>query len=209
MKRFRLPLTIAAAVLIVAGALAGLGVPVAAEPEPNELAAAGRVVFEKTAGGIGCAACHGRFGMGDLTTAPNIRGANETRLRNALGGVGAMRFLALTPEQVKAVQAFLAYLNTMKPRKIAVNESGFEPDQVTIAASERVQFILHNNREEACDFESADAGIRTTSVAPDTVGDVVWTSPARKATFTARCAQRPEASVTIVVDGVATADAKK
>src|SRR5687768_4862029 len=56
----------------------------------NQLAL-GRTIFEKTAGGVGCAACHGMNGRGGAQfSAPDIRGADEMRLRAALTGVAFM-----------------------------------------------------------------------------------------------------------------------
>lgn len=182
-----------------------------AEQNPDQLVARGRAVFEKTAGGIGCAACHGHFGMGDIATAPNIRAADETRVKNALGGVGAMRFLAptLSPEDVRAVQAFLRYLNTLKPKKVAIDETGFTPATITVGPKEPVQLIVKNDGDDVCRLVSPEAKIEATTIEPGAVGDVVWTSPAKPGTFKVRCTERADASLTITVTDAGSADASK
>ncbi|MDP2662192.1 MAG: cytochrome c, partial [Dehalococcoidia bacterium] len=97
---------------------------VAARPSPTapaasggaasgDLLAKGKPVYEKTAGGVGCASCHGLDGKGSTTVgAPNIRGKTEAQVRTALGGgVAMMSFIKLTDEEVAAVAAYLKFLN--------------------------------------------------------------------------------------------------
>jgi mono/diheme cytochrome c family protein len=90
--------------------------PAAASPTPNvdAILALGKKVYE-TAGGDGCQDCHGANAKGRTTksgaTAPDIRGATEQKLRDALGG-GAplMSFLKLTDEEIEAVLKYLEHL---------------------------------------------------------------------------------------------------
>ena len=96
----------------------------AANPQPaaqpanqaaSDLTAKGKLIFEKTAGGVGCAYCHGFDGRGQGPSgeaAPDNRGASEEKVRNALkGGVPLMSFIKLTDDEIKAVVAYLQYLN--------------------------------------------------------------------------------------------------
>jgi mono/diheme cytochrome c family protein len=93
--------------------------PPAAAPTPAVAAAAGgnllavgREIFEKTAGGVGCASCHGMNGRGGAQfNAPDIRGANEMRVRSALAGVVVMSRITLNDAEIAAVVAHLAELN--------------------------------------------------------------------------------------------------
>jgi mono/diheme cytochrome c family protein len=74
--------------------------------------AVGRTMFEKTAGGVGCAACHGMDGKGGAQfNAPDIRGADEMRVRAALAGVAVMSRIALNDAEIAAVVAHLQELN--------------------------------------------------------------------------------------------------
>lgn len=85
-----------------------------ATPVPtNDLLARGKLVYEKTAGGVGCASCHGLDGKGkpEIGARPN-RGASETQVRGALiGGVPVMSFIKLSEEEITAVVAYLKYLD--------------------------------------------------------------------------------------------------
>jgi DNA-binding beta-propeller fold protein YncE/mono/diheme cytochrome c family protein len=83
--------------------------PTAAGGNPLAL---GRTIFETTAGGIGCASCHGMNGRGGAQfSAPDIRGANEARVRAALTGVTQMGQIRLTDTEIAAVVAHLQELN--------------------------------------------------------------------------------------------------
>lgn len=79
----------------------------------GDLLAQGKLIFEKTAGGVGCAACHGLNGKGIAQmNSPNVRGKNEGDVRIAIqGGVPMMAFIKLTDEEITAVVAYLRYLN--------------------------------------------------------------------------------------------------
>jgi mono/diheme cytochrome c family protein len=65
----------------------------------------------------GCQACHGPDGRGGTatdgtTSAPNIRGTTEQKLRDALrGGAALMTNLKLTDDQISAVLTYLTYLD--------------------------------------------------------------------------------------------------
>jgi DNA-binding beta-propeller fold protein YncE/mono/diheme cytochrome c family protein len=83
--------------------------PAAAGGNPFAL---GQTIFEKTAGGIGCAACHGMNARGGAQLgAPDIRGANEERVRAALAGVAVMSRITLNDTEIAAVVAHLQELN--------------------------------------------------------------------------------------------------
>lgn len=84
-------------------------------PPNSDLLARGKLVFEKTAGEVGCAFCHGLDGKGGGTSglgAPDIRDRKEAKVRGALsGGVPLMSFIKLSEEEITAVVAYLQYLN--------------------------------------------------------------------------------------------------
>jgi mono/diheme cytochrome c family protein len=85
------------------------GAPAAGGGNPLAL---GRTIFEKTAGGVGCAACHGIGARGGAQlNAPDIRGADEMRVRAALAGVAAMSRIMLNDAEIAAVVAHLQELN--------------------------------------------------------------------------------------------------
>jgi DNA-binding beta-propeller fold protein YncE len=94
-----------------AGQKAAPGANAAAPAAGNSLAL-GRTIFEKTAAGIGCAACHGLNARGGVQfNAPDVRGADEARVRSALAGVAQMSTIKLSDAEIAAVVAHLQELN--------------------------------------------------------------------------------------------------
>lgn len=76
----------------------------------------GKLIFEKTAGGMGCAICHGMDGKGNGPAgvgAPTIRGKMEGDVRAAIsGGVPMMTtIITLNDEEISAVVAYMQYLS--------------------------------------------------------------------------------------------------
>jgi mono/diheme cytochrome c family protein len=78
-------------------------------PTISAQATAGKVLFEETAGNIGCAACHGMDARGD-GTAPDIRKADEAQIMDGLEHTGDMRNMGLSNGDVEAVAAYLAFV---------------------------------------------------------------------------------------------------
>lgn len=83
-----------------------------AERRGQTAAANGKAIFEKTAGGVGCAACHGLDARGkrDLAS-PNIRGKTVSDILRALETRAQMRFINLSDDELEAVAAYLKVLN--------------------------------------------------------------------------------------------------
>tara|TARA_R110000868_G_scaffold49618_7_gene159798 strand:+ start:5926 stop:6525 length:600 start_codon:yes stop_codon:yes gene_type:complete len=78
----------------------------------NEDAAAGKEIFDKTAGGVGCQACHGADGSGD--SAPDIRGRDARAILDQLRRNENMEFIKLNRKQVDQVAAYLDYLHALE-----------------------------------------------------------------------------------------------
>ena len=77
----------------------------------SEVLALGKEVFEVTAGGQGCAACHGFDGRG-TSDGPNIIGVSKSSITTALGGgVPDMADFGLTREQIEAVYQYVLTLS--------------------------------------------------------------------------------------------------
>jgi mono/diheme cytochrome c family protein len=88
--------------------------PTAEPDDPQQaLIDQGKIIFEVSAGGVGCASCHGLDGRGkpELATPPN-RGATEDIIWNALQTRPQMTFISLTDQEIKAVAAYLQWLDT-------------------------------------------------------------------------------------------------
>jgi mono/diheme cytochrome c family protein len=107
-----------------AGGLVALGVAVllavaswsgpTASAQDDAHLALGKRIYDETAGGVGCAYCHGLDGRGQGTAgvdAPDIVGVQEAALRSSLAGaVPLMNFITLTEAEFDAVLAYLAFL---------------------------------------------------------------------------------------------------
>lgn len=93
--------------------------PAAAQPAAglesldDALLAQGQILFEKDAGGVGCASCHGMDATGNESIgAPNIQGKTDAQIRSALTGVDMMTPLKVKPDEIKAISAYLTHLST-------------------------------------------------------------------------------------------------
>jgi mono/diheme cytochrome c family protein len=80
-------------------------------PAPPEVIARGEEIFQRTAGGVGCASCHGREARGGAGV-PNIVGRPASDIQRALRTVGQMSFIKLSDEEIEAVAAYLQTLRT-------------------------------------------------------------------------------------------------
>lgn len=98
--------------------------------ELSEQLAAGKLLFEETAGGVGCAYCHGLDGNGRGTAgveATRIVGAQEAALHSSLdGAVPMMTFISLTEDEFQAVLAYLQHLAELEGEAAAdaVDDAG-------------------------------------------------------------------------------------
>lgn len=98
--------------LLAAAAICAFTFNAYADEVEDAMIADGRLIFEETAGDVGCATCHGMSATGDPDAgAPYIRGASKAQIDSALsGGVPVMEFIKLNVQEKKAVQAYLSYL---------------------------------------------------------------------------------------------------
>jgi len=104
--------TTAAAGLVLATVLAAAQPGFAQAPTLDPVAAAGKVIFEETAGGVGCAACHGMDATGDF--GPDIRGQDSVAVLQALKANEDMQFIELSEVEVDQVAAYLRYLHDIE-----------------------------------------------------------------------------------------------
>ncbi len=87
-------------------------IPAEAEKETEsreDPVALGEELFQKTAGGTGCALCHGKDASGML--GPDIRDKSADDIRDALASVDAMSSISLKNEEVLAVAAYLGTIS--------------------------------------------------------------------------------------------------
>ena len=83
-------------------------------PPDSDLFALGKLVYEEEAGQNGCDYCHGKDGRGTGEageSAPDIRGAGRSMIRQAMNGTPDMSDIKLTSEELVALVQYLQYLN--------------------------------------------------------------------------------------------------
>lgn len=72
----------------------------------------GKEIFDVTAGGVGCASCHG-FDAQGTADGPNIVGSSKSAISGALGGgVLDMEDIKLSPTELDAVYAYLVLISS-------------------------------------------------------------------------------------------------
>lgn len=75
--------------------------------------AIGKDVYDKTAGGIGCAYCHKADATGDpVLGSPDIQNVTADQIWDALETRALMTFITLTEEEVQAVAAYLGTIGS-------------------------------------------------------------------------------------------------
>lgn len=82
-----------------------------AQPALDADAAAGKIIFEETAGGVGCQQCHAMDATGDV--GPDIRGRSAADILNQLQINENMTFIELSQQEAEQVSAYLAYLDDL------------------------------------------------------------------------------------------------
>ena len=91
-------------------------------PENNDVLAQGKLIFEETAGGFGCAVCHG-MDVNDGSIAPPNAGATEGEIRDALGAVVEMQDIKIRPAAMRALAAYIKYLGDQPTVVLAAAEA--------------------------------------------------------------------------------------
>jgi len=76
----------------------------------GDLVGQGEILYKRTAGGMGCAACHGADASGSV--GPNVRGKSAHEIDDAIKRVSAMSFIRMSDDDIQAVAAYLKYLQS-------------------------------------------------------------------------------------------------
>ncbi len=82
--------------------------------EECPVARRGQLIFQRTAGGVGCASCHGNDSKGTQGPGSYIRGRSAEGITFALNNVRLMSSIKLTLEEIADVADYLKYLE-MQP----------------------------------------------------------------------------------------------
>lgn len=163
-----------------------LGSPALADELSDKLVENGREVF-LTAGGVGCASCHGRYGEGNV--GPFNRGVSEVTVRGALQSADAMGFLrdSMTEEKITQVAAYLGWLGELQLVKTLVKQGRFIPDEVSVYPGTAIQLAVQNASLEAHAFAGDVMGVAPFRVNGRDFGDVTWKAPDTEGAFELRC----------------------
>lgn len=163
----------------------------------TELVERGQDLYHNVAG-TGCVTCHGVAGLGDIGIGPEIRGVPVVRIEGALDAAEEMAFLApqLDDDDLEALEAYLAYVETLVPATTTVRAGTFEPREVRVPAGREVQLIVENGNRSACTLVVEGADVQSTIDGRST-GEVVWTSGEAGTETTAMCEEEPDARLTI------------
>lgn len=156
---------------LVAGVFLGAWVLLGVAFGQNDDLTAGRRIYTETAGGVGCAYCHGLDAKGEGVAgldAPNIVGAQLSAVRSSLaGGVPVMGFIQLNERELAAVAAYLQQLAEPEPEpepaaeepaapaaaapavpfitiNIDITDDGFQPSSISIPVDQRVKLVVRN-----------------------------------------------------------------
>ncbi len=70
----------------------------------------GEQLYQKTAGNVGCAGCHGADAKGGL--GPDVRGKSASEIKSALENVNAMKFIKLSDDEINSLAAYLQSLGS-------------------------------------------------------------------------------------------------
>jgi cytochrome c553 len=172
-------------------------------PTPEAIAA-GQDLFQ-TAGGIGCVACHGAFGLGDLSIGPDVRGVDATRIVGALEGAEEMDFLLplLSDADIDSLATYLDYLGTLEPVSTLFRSGTFDPAELTIVADSATQLIVANGGRSECTFAVDGVEIEPIVIGGRSSGDVVLTLPAETGALQASCVEAPDAVLTLTIEAAA------
>ncbi len=148
----------------------------------------GRDIF-MTAGGVGCAACHGIFGEGDVGIGPYARGVNRASIDAALESIAEMSFLrsSVRGQSIDDIAAYTEWLGNHQLVKTLAKRGRFIPDSVSVRPNTLIQLVISNASRFPRTFASDDMGIGEISVDGREVAEIIWTSPSEEGTFTLRC----------------------
>jgi mono/diheme cytochrome c family protein len=140
----------------------------------------GRVIFSATAGNVGCAACHGRFGTGEV--GPAIRGVGGDAIATALRNIPEMEFIALSNSDLDDLVAYLAHLGQARPVLVTLRNGDLSTSEVTLTAGSTIQLIITNGDAEAYELFSEALGDHP--LAARAVVDLFWTAPDEAGAYT-------------------------
>ena len=145
----------------------------------------GRALYDSVAG-IGCVACHGLYGEGDV--GPYNRGVDLGTIKAAIDGVEDMTFLReeMTEEDIEAIAAYTKWLGNTDLFKVLLKRGRFVPGEITVEPGKSVQLVVASSALDPVTVQSADLGIKKEIPARDQAA-VIWTAPEKEGVYSVEC----------------------
>jgi hypothetical protein len=171
--------TLAVTLMIVLGAsVTGL-----AQDFDMEVVERGRVVYDVSAGGVGCAMCHAPFALGDI--GPDVRGMSARDISDALGSIPDMAFISLSDADLADLATYLGWLGAHEPVTIRMASGAFRNPELALKTGVPVQLIFQNG--DAAEY-ALTSELWEDAVAVPSRGDAaVVLTPAAAGSFAVAC----------------------
>ena len=121
-----------------------------------------------TAGGYGCAVCHGPVANGGGQAGGAIRGATREALEKALAEQPTMQLLVnvLGQDDISEISRYLESLAQVPLIELVYSDQGWAIKQEIVAKGQTVQMVAFNNSFTDLELNLADFGFAPTSIAP-------------------------------------------
>ena len=176
------------AVAVLAMAPWAIPGPAAAQNALDDQIDSGREIF-LTAAGVGCAACHGAYGEGDVGIGPYARGVTAEAIRSAVETIPQMAFLqaSVGESEVQDLAAFTQWLGGLQLIKTLAKRGRFLPETAAVRPNTQVQLVVTNTSRFPRTFASEDMGIDEITVAGRESAEFVWQAPAEEGSFSLIC----------------------
>jgi hypothetical protein len=124
----------------------------AAQDFDMEAVERGRVVYDVSAGGVGCTTCHAPFALGDI--GPDIRGMSARDIADSLDSIPDMSFIALSDADLDDLATYLGWLGAHEPVTVRMTGGAFARPEVALKAGVPVQLIFQNGDAVAYELTS-------------------------------------------------------
>jgi hypothetical protein len=148
-----------------------------------EVVERGRVVYDVSAGGVGCAMCHAPFALGDI--GPEIRGMSAREISDALGSIPDMSFISLSDADLADLATYLGWLGAHHPVKVRMASGAFPNPEIALKTGVPVQLIFQNG--DAAEY-ALTSELWEDAVAVPSRGDAaVVLTPAAAGSFAVAC----------------------
>jgi hypothetical protein len=182
----RLPFRFAAlisALVVTLMVVLGASVTGLAQDFDMEAVERGRVVYDVSAGGIGCTTCHAPFALGNI--GPDIRGMSARDIADSLDSIPDMAFISLSDADLDDLATYLGWLGAHQPVTIRMTGAAFARPEVALKTGVPVQLIFQNGDAAAYELTSE---LWEDAVAVPSRGDAaVVLTPAAAGSFAVAC----------------------